>query len=215
MIRIEVPGYEGRGYEIKAGQLLRIIDVEGQQIADWIAFNSDDPLETLSGPETLNLEWRTRPKVGSRFWSSKRRPMFEVVSDDAGGVHDMTHAPCSNEYYEVHAGISGHPNCRDNLLNAVRGYGITDATLPNTVNLFQNTPLGPDGSTDSKPGVTKPGDGIVLRALMDCFGAVSACSVDVDPPASARTPNQEPINAGGSTPVLIEVLDERELANAR
>lgn len=210
MDRIEVPGYQGRSYEIKAGQYLRIVDVEGQQIADWIAFNSADPSETLSGPETLNLEWRTRPKIGSRFWTSKRRPMFEVVHDDAGGVHDMTHAPCSKEYYEVHAGISDHPNCRDNLLGAVSAYGITDDTLPNTVNLFQNTPLGPDGSTDSRPCVTKAGDAIVLRALMDCFGAVSACSVDVDPPAHARTARQEPINAGGSTPVRIEVLDEAE-----
>jgi uncharacterized protein YcgI (DUF1989 family) len=97
MIRTEVPAYEGRSYEIKAGQLLQVTDIDGHQIADWIAVNKDDLRETLSGPETLNFEWRERPLIGSRFWSSKRRPMFEVVSDDTGGIHDMTHAPCSRE----------------------------------------------------------------------------------------------------------------------
>lgn len=203
MISIDIPAYEGRSYEIKKGQLLRVTDIGGHQIADWIAFNVDDSDETLSGPETLNLEWRTRPVVGSRFWSSKRRPMFEVVSDDAGGVHDMTHAPCSKEFYEVHAGESDHPNCRDNLLGAVMKFGVTDALLPNTVNLFQNTPLGADGTTASGPASAEAGESIVLRALMDCFGAVSSCSVDLD--------DESPINGQECTPLRIDVFDEAEL----
>jgi uncharacterized protein YcgI (DUF1989 family) len=206
MIRIEVPAYQGRSYEIKAGQLLRVTDIDGQQIADWIAINKDDLRETLSGPETLNFEWREKPLVGSRFWSSKRRPMFEVVSDDTGGVHDMTHAPCSREFYAITANAPDHPNCRDNLLGAVEPFGITDDTLPNTVNLFQNTPPGPDGATAGGPAAAKAGESIVLRALMDCFGAVSSCSVD-----SAEDDSYTGLNGSGPSPVLIEVLDESEL----
>src|SRR3954469_24535416 len=98
-MRVEVPAYGGRSYEMRAGQLLRVTDIEGQQIADWIAIGADDHGEVLSGPETLNFEWSSRLQVGQRFGSSRRRPMFEIVSDDAGGVHDMTHAPCSREFY--------------------------------------------------------------------------------------------------------------------
>lgn len=206
MFTVEVPGYEGRAYEIKKGQYLRITDVEGTQIADWIAFNADDLTEKLSGSETLNLEWRTRVKIGSRFWSSKQRPMFEVISDDANGVHDMTHAPCSKTMYRLVLGTEDHPNCRDNLLGAVTKYGIKDHTLPDTINLFQNTPMAPDGSTASGPGVTKSGDAIVVKALMDCVGAVSACSVDYEPAEVA-------INGPKSTPILIEVLEESEMDN--
>jgi uncharacterized protein YcgI (DUF1989 family) len=206
MTPIEVPAYGGRSYEIKAGQLLRVTDIEGHQIADWIAIGRDDLGEVLSGPETLNFEWRSRLRVGDRFWSSRRRPMFEIVSDDTKGVHDMTHAPCSKEFYAITANQPDHPNCRDNLLGAVSSYGITDDMLPNTVNLFQNTPPGADGATAGGPASAQAGESIVLRALIDSFGAVSSCSVD-----SVEDDGYANLNGSGCSPILIEVLDDTDL----
>lgn len=203
-MKVVVPAYEGRSYEMRAGQFLRITDLEGQQIADWIAIGADNHSEVLSGGETLNFEWSSRLQVGQKFWSSKRRPMFEVVADDTNGVHDMTHAPCSSEFYAHTVGDAKHPNCRDNLLGAVAPFGITEDTVPNTVNLFQNTLPGPDGRTAAEPGSAQAGQSIVLRALIDCFGAVSSCSVD------SSDDQYTGVNGSGPTPVLIEVLDSFE-----
>lgn len=201
-MKILVPAYEGRSYEMRAGQLLRITDLEGQQIADWIAFGTNDHHEVLSGPETLNFEFTSRLQPGQRFWSSRRRPMFEIISDDTGGVHDITHAPCSAEFYAYTMDDPNHPNCRDNLRGAVEPFGITEDVLPNTVNVFQDTLPGPGGTTAARPGSAEAGQSIVVRALIDCFGAVSSCSVD------AIDFNFTGINGNGPTPILLEVLDE-------
>lgn len=209
MISINIPPYEGRGYRINAGQYLRVTDVEGNQIADWIAINQNDISETLSGPETLNFAWRSRLRIDDTFWSSKRRPMFRVVADDTNGYHNMTHAPCSKEFYELVAQDPDHPNCRTNLLNSVSEYGVSDDTLPNTVNLFQNTPPGADGGIDAGPGTAQAGQSIIVEALMDCFGAVSSCSVDVideNNHAALGT-----VNGIKCTPIQIDIFDRDEL----
>lgn len=203
--KIEVPAFQGRSYQMKAGQLLRVTDIEGQQIADWIAFAQDEIRETLSGPETHNFQWSSRLHVGDRFWSSQRRPMFEIIADDTGGVHDMTHAPCSGEFYAFTRNQPDHPNCRNNLLGAVKEFGVDDYSLPNTINLFQNTLPGLGGKTDGQPGSAEAGQSIVVRALIDCFGAVSSCSVDAGEGEFAS------LNGSGPTPILVEVLDEGEL----
>lgn len=200
-MKIPVPAYEGRSYEMRAGQLLRVTDIEGQQVADWIAISADDHAECISGGETLNFEATTRLQVGQRFWSSRRRPMFEIVSDDTAGVHDITHAPCSAEYYAATLNDPRHPNCRDNLLGAVAKFGITEDSLPNTVNLFQDTLPGRDGATAVRPASAEAGQSIVVRALIDCFGAVSSCSVDT------TTGRHVGLNGTGPSPLLVEVLD--------
>jgi uncharacterized protein YcgI (DUF1989 family) len=193
-----VQGYSSSPFEIERDQLLRITDLEGQQVCDLVAFNKADHREYLSGAETLNFGMTTRPKPGAALYSSEQRPMFEIVMDDAKGVHDFTCAACSSRYYEFHKGTTGHPNCHDNLLTALRPFGVTN--LPNPVNLFQNTPIAPDGAVLDLPALTGPGDAIVLRALMDCVGAVSACSQDFEP-AEAN------INGPGSTPLQLEILE--------
>lgn len=195
---IAIPGYSAAPFEMSRDQLIRITDVEGQQVCDLVAFHRTDHREYLSGAETLNFGMTTRPNVGAVFFSSKQNPMFEIVSDDAHGVHDFTCAACSSRYYEFHKGISGHPNCRDNLLDALRSFDIFE--LPTPVNLFQNTPLAADGTLLDVPGVTRAGDSIVLRALVDCVGAASACSQDFEP-AEAN------INGPGSTPLRLEVFE--------
>src|SRR5699024_11915775 len=79
--------------------------------------------------------------------------MFEIVADEAGGVHDMTHAPCSREYYRWHTGQSEHANCHDNLRSAMDELAMTHRNVPTPVNLFQNTPMGADGWTENRAGV--------------------------------------------------------------
>jgi uncharacterized protein YcgI (DUF1989 family) len=176
---VDIPAQGSGSCRLRADQLLRVVDVDGQQVVDLIAFNAEDPRgERLSGAHTANFNLNVRASVGSFFWSDLPRHMFEIISDDANGVHDYFYAACSREQYELQTGDPDHLNCRDNLTAAVSEYGIGMRDLPNPINLFQNTYIREDGGVDADAPVTGPGDSIVLRPLFDLIVAVSACAWD-------------------------------------
>lgn len=200
---IHVPASEGRACIVRASQLLKVTDVKGQQVVDLIAFNADTPSEEkLSGAHTANFNLDVRASVGAYFWSTQPRPMFEIVEDDANGVHDYFYAACSAAQYEAQTGDSDHPNCRDNLTRAVEPFGLGVLDLPNPINLFQNTFVHEDGKVDAHVPVTGPGDGIVLRPLFDSIVAVSTCAWD-----SPDTDFGRAINGDGPSPARLEIFD--------
>jgi len=203
MTRVDIAVGTYARVDVEAGQLLYVTDLIGSQIADWLAFNTADDAEYISGAETLNFQWRARLAVGDTFFSSKRRPMFEIVADEAGGVHDMTHAPCSREYYRWHTGQSEHANCHDNLRSAMDELAMTHRNVPTPVNLFQNTPMGANGWTENLAGVTRPGDTIVLRAMMDSHCMIAACPDDVSAPDDAPAGSRP--GSGGAQGLAIRV----------
>lgn len=205
------PSVEGRGgfaatvapgeavaTELRAGQELRVVDLEGQQVADLVALRLGAPRERLSGPETLNFNLSMRLPPGSRLYSSLQRPLLEVVADTSAGVHDLTNAACSRAFYEHHLGVADHLNCHDSLRAALAGHGIEAWQVPDPINLFQNTPVAADGSVEDHPGSAGAGDYIVLRALVDLLVAVSSCPCKIGPP-------ERNITGARPTPVRVEV----------
>jgi uncharacterized protein len=72
-------------------------------------------------------------------------------------------------------------NCTDNLGAAMRQIGLTPPEVPSPLNLWMNIPVGPNGSTTFAEPVSRPGDYVVLRAVMDCIIAMSACPQDILP----------------------------------
>lgn len=199
---VDIPVQGGGSCRVRADQLLRVVDVDGQQVVDLIAFNAEDPRgEKLSGPHTANFNLDVRASVGSFFYSDLPRHMFEIISDDAKGVHDYFYAACSREQYELQTGDPDHVNCRDNLTAAVREYGLEKRDLPNPINLFQNTYIREDGVVDADAPVTGPGDSIVLKPMMDLIVAVSACPWD-----SPDTDFGGALNGDGPSRARLEVL---------
>ncbi len=157
---------------------MRVIDVEGQQVADLIAVNKIDPHEMLSTGATLDCNGSLRVVEGKRLFSNYYHEMLTVVKDEVG-MHDILYPACSPHMYRNQYGIlKDHPSCRENLASAVAGYGITFDKLPNPFNIFMHTVISRDGSISVEEPLSKPGDFIELRAEMDLIVAVSACSVE-------------------------------------
>lgn len=178
-----VPAKHGAGFIVRRGETIRIVSVQGHQICDFVCFNRHNPGEKLSTGETIIFNTLAgngsiHISVGSRIYSNLHNPMFEFIEDRANGVHDLQYAPCSNAIY-VALGHVGHRNCRDNLTEAVKPYGLDYLDIPDPVNLFQNTRAKLDGTIDYQPTAGKAGDYVALRALMDCIAAVSACPFDL------------------------------------
>ncbi len=167
------PAHGGK-IDVKKGQLLEIVNVEGEQICDFFAFNAADMSEVLSPAHCRSWLGHIMPKKGDVLVTRLRRPIVEIVEDTVD-VHDMTFPPCDPIVYAQRFGIHGHRSCRTNLAEAMAEYSIPYMYLPEPVNFFQNTPVMPDGTIQYKNSTAKPGDKVVLRALMDIIAAGSSC----------------------------------------
>lgn len=180
-------GYGGR-IEVGKGQLLEILNVEGEQICDFFAFRLDDVSETLSPSHTRSELRRIVLKVGDTLVSRNRNPMIEIVEDTCGR-HDITFPPCDPVRYERGFGLRNHRSCRTNLAEVVADLGIPYAYLPEPVNWFQNMPVTVDGTIQRLNSSAVAGDKVVLRALQPLLAVGSACpmiGVNGDHPTDIR-----------------------------
>src|SRR2546421_12648663 len=104
---IFIPGGHGAGFRVSRGQFLQIIDVEGQQVADFVAFAQQDRREWLSPTHTRSATLRLNLQVGDQLESNWRRPMFRIVRDDVGS-HDVITSMCDERRYRIDYGVEGH-----------------------------------------------------------------------------------------------------------
>lgn len=177
---IVVPGGHARAFQVKQGQLLQIIDVEGQQVADFFAFSEHDHTER-SSPSHTRISLRSLAlRVGDEIRSSLRYPMFKVI-EDTSPSHDLLIPACDEQRYLIDYGVSGHRSCVANIEEVLAPFGIGRDLFPDPVNFFQSTHIEPDGTLVQQPCGTKAGDYILLETLKDAIATVSACPMDLNP----------------------------------
>jgi uncharacterized protein YcgI (DUF1989 family) len=165
--------------EVARGQVLRVIDVDGAQVADLVAFNTAHPAEHFSQGFTRVNNDKADVVVGDRLFSNLNTPMLTVVADTVG-VHDMLFPPCSTFLYEHVFGVEGKTGCREHLAGALAPYGIGFAQVTDPFNVFMNTAIDDAGRMAIYPPKSNAGDHLDLRAEMDLIVAVSACAADVN-----------------------------------
>jgi uncharacterized protein YcgI (DUF1989 family) len=195
---ILIPGGHGRAFPVRQGQFLEIVDVEGQQVADFVAFAQLDRREWLSTTHTRSSTLRLGLSVGDQLESNWRRPMYRIVRDDVGS-HDVITSMCDERRYRIDYGVEGHRSCRTNLTEAYAPWGIGEWEMPDPFNFFQNAPIHPDRSFGNEIPPGKAGDAIVLEVLMDSIAGISACPQDLNP-----------CNGFNPTPILARVHDSYE-----
>lgn len=190
-----VPAAHGAGLRLKRGEQLRVIDPEGGQTGDLLAF-SQDGCQRLSNGRTFDYGGKIYVSTGDVLWSDRSNPMLTIVADQVGR-HDFLYSACSIEMYRIQYGVTGyHANCADNLRSALRDLGIEPDPLPTPFNLFMNVEVVVGGRLVFAPPKSRAGDSIVLRAEMDLAIALSSC------PAST-------CNGGAPTkPLAFEILSD-------
>jgi uncharacterized protein YcgI (DUF1989 family) len=189
---IEIPACEGRSWTVKRGQEVRIVAVDGPQAADVIAWNADDPRESLSS-------WLTRHVSGNFGLASlvysklpAGRPMFRVLTDRPGLLW-LSPGRCNRLKYES-LGKPGHANCQDILAATIAPYGMSAFDVPEVLNVFMNPQLHEDGGYEFLASPVKAGDYFAMRAEMDVVMAASAC------------PDDAGYNVGRPKPLRIDIL---------
>lgn len=185
-LRQEVHIEAGRAltYEVKAGEFIQIIDVEGRECSDFQAF-AVAPLERgvercIDATVTRTLMGAAYPGPGllSKYYDVDMQPLVEVVRDTVGR-HDTFGVACSAKYYED-LGYPGHVNCSDNFSRALGPYGVGARRGWMAANFFYNTNFDDDNQLYLDEPWSRPGDYVLLRALTDLVCVSSACPDDID-----------------------------------
>src|SRR5579871_2797115 len=169
----------GKAVELRAGQILRIEQVEGRQCADFNCFNLHDYKEFMHCGRTRTVHG-FNPSKGSFLWSAppRERPLLYILEDTVGR-NDVLFPRCSAYLYESAYGFDAHTNCQDIQAEAQREYGLTPDDVHDSFNLFMCTEVSLDGRATMTRQDTKAGDHIDLLALMDVLAVPNVCGADV------------------------------------
>lgn len=203
-----LPPKTGLALEVAAGQHLRVIDLEGQQVVDLALFNKDNPREKLSTsysrtryvPEPgADYVPRDTLTVGCTLMSSSCRPMMKIVADtpEPKGVHDVHNRMCNRYLYESH-GIGSMDGCHEIIAGVLEPHGIAYEDIPDTMDLFMNYhhDCAARRWIIDYP-VSKPGDYIEFEALMPLLVGLSNCPMDVLAPCNAYNCTQVKVEVYG------------------
>ena len=168
-----IPACSGMKIDVKQGQSITVIDIEGGQVVDFFAEVSGNVNEFLSTGVTIDCNESLKLNVGNIIYTNLYHPMMKVLSDDVG-EHDLLHPCCRPEMYDFfYQNGGGHPSCFDNINKALE----ERRAIITPVNLFMHTKINSDGSILVEEPLSKAGDKIILKALMDITLGVAACSV--------------------------------------
>ncbi len=191
-----------KAYELKKGQFVQIIDVEGQQCSDFMAMRSDALDKGLERyidstvSRTMARSAYPQPGLFNKFLDQDIRPLL-AVRQDTVGRHDTFALACTARGYEER-GFPGHVNCSDNITRAFAPYGIGARAAWPAINFFFNSWIdGHHNAILSDEAWSRPGDHVVLEALTDLVCVSTACPDDVDP-----------INGWNPTDIHVRVYEE-------
>lgn len=177
-IQTTIPPKSAIALVVKRGSIVRVIDIEGSQVADFVCFNETNHSEYFSQAKTRINNGRIRISDGDRLFSNNNIDMFEIVRDTVK-VHDLMFPPCNTYLYEVLYHEPGREGCLENLASALQPYGINKGAVPDPFNIFMHTSVDESHRLQIHHPVSTAGDFIELMAQMDCLVAISSCAEDI------------------------------------
>lgn len=185
LLDLRIAAATAQAFTVRAGEYIQIIDVEGKQCSDFLAFEAADLArgveKGLDPTVTRTLMGAAYPGPGlhSKYFDADMRPLVEIVQDTVGR-HDTFALACTAKYYED-AGYPGHANCSDNFNVALAPYGIAARRGWPAINFFYNTQVDAHNVLTMDEPWSRPGDYVLLRAMTDLVCATSSCADDIDP----------------------------------
>jgi uncharacterized protein len=164
--------------EIWKGQVVRIVDLEGNQAVDTLFYNAHDYADRYSAQDTIREQGNIYLTTGTRLISSNGNALLTITADTCGR-HDTLGGACATESNMVRYDLSkGHMHaCRQSFMKGVQkwGRGLEKRDIASNINFFMNVPVTPDGGLTFEDGVSDAGKYVELRAEMDVLMVISNC----------------------------------------
>ncbi|MCW3038442.1 MAG: urea carboxylase [Solirubrobacterales bacterium] len=161
---------------VAAGDVLSIVDLEGNQAVDCLLYRADDTTERYSAPDTIAAQGGIFLTTGSGLMSNEGRTLMTVVGDEVGR-HDTVGGACSKESNTLRYGHHTHHQhaCVENFLAEGARWGLGKRDLVSNINWYMNVPIEEDGTLGIVDGLSSPGLVVSLRAEVDVLVLVSNC----------------------------------------
>lgn len=197
VFRETIPAGDWWMREIKAGQVLRILDLEGNQAADTLFFSAKDPIERYSADRTIQEQSALYLTTGSRLMSTEGKVLLEITADTCGR-HDTLGGACSRESNTMryaHDKECMHA-CRDSFIRGAQEWGLHKRDITCNINFFMNVPVTPEGKLSFADGISAPGRYVEMKAAMDVVCLISNCPQ-----------LNNPCNGWNPTPVEVLIFD--------
>lgn len=160
---------------VKQGDVLRLIDLQGQQAIDFLCYNAADPIDRYSAANTMKLNKNIYLGQGSILWSMRARQLMTIVEDSCGSPHDTLYGCCSIEIDVIRYGKTKTQSCQSNFEQELAKHGMGAKDMAANINFFMYAPVAPDGAVAIADSLSKPGDHVDLRAEMDVLVVLSNC----------------------------------------
>ncbi|MAK90729.1 MAG: urea carboxylase [Oceanospirillaceae bacterium] len=178
-------------HRIEAGQTVRILDLEGNQAADTLFFNADDPSERYSAQDTIREQGNVYLTAGSVLMTNENRPLLEIVADTCGR-HDTLGGACATESNTVRYSLEKKcmHACRDSWMLAIaehEEFGLDKADITHNINFFMNVPITKEGGLTFADGISDAGKYVELKAMMNTIILISNCP-QLNNPCNAYNP---------------------------
>ncbi|AQW59779.1 MULTISPECIES: urea amidolyase associated protein UAAP2 [Vibrio] len=176
---------------VKKGHTVRILDIEGNQAADVLFYNANDPSERYSAIDTIREQGNVYLTAGTKILSDLGNVMLEIVADTCGR-HDTLGGACATESNTVRYSIDKKcmHACRDSWLLAVsenEHFGMSKRDLTHNINFFMNVPVTAEGGLTFADGISGAGKYVELKAHMDTIVLMSNCP-QLNNPCNAYNP---------------------------
>lgn len=176
---------------VAAGETIRIIDLEGNQAADTLFYNANDPSERYSASDTVREQGALYLTTGTVLKTNLNRDLLEIVADTCGR-HDTVGGACATESNTVRYDLEKRcmHACRDSWMLAIaehEEYGLSKEDIAHNINFFMNVPVSEEGKLEFADGVSAPGKYVELKALMDTIVLISNCP-QLNNPCNAYNP---------------------------
>lgn len=174
-----IPPRSGVAFALRKGQRLIVVDPEGEQVSDLVAYSSADLEEVISSGRTLDYLSRLFLRSGDPIYSNRSRVMLRI-EEDTVGRHDFLLTPCSADTFRIIYGhTAAHRGCHGNLAQALAPWGISGDRIPVAFNIFMHVHIdGESGELKVLPPKSRAGDRIVFHAEMDLLIGLTACSAE-------------------------------------
>jgi urea carboxylase-associated protein 1 len=181
---------DGWMYDLEPGQVLRIVDLEGNQAADTLFFDADNPEDHYSAVATITNQQNIYLTAGSVLLAESGKELVKIVADTCGR-HDTVGGSCSaqsNTVRYAHEKLHMH-NCRDTFMLqlALRGEPYGKRDLAPNVNFFMNVPVTPEGGLKFDDGVSSPGAYVEMQSIGRTAVLISNCP-QLNNPCNAYNP---------------------------
>ena len=161
---------------VRAGDVLTIVDVGGNQSGDCLIYNAADTAERYSVPDTLAWQGNAYVRTGTVLRSNLGNPLMTVVGNEIDR-QDTIGGACSKESNTLRYGhhVMFHHGCRENFLSEGQKHGLGLRDLVSNLNWFMNVPVEADGALGIVDGMSAPGKRVAVRADTDVLVLVSNC----------------------------------------